>query len=751
MFIDGLDEFEGQEDTVIKMINDLADQTHVKVCVSSRPLPAFEEAFGGKPSLRLQDLTFDSIRKHAEVKLSEPIRKYFSPNKYDRIQAEDLVDRIVWRADGVFLWAIIAIRDLYDGLRGHANIDHLAQTLESLPSELENLFMLMLYRIKPVFKRDAAYFLQIAMYHANTSRDHLDLCRLHFSHSQREVKDSPAHYENIATSELVTACRAQEKRLLSHTAGLLELTSETNGQRIYGKRKDYDPILFTRINFLHRTARDFLLRNDEAKLFLADYGCSEAQVRLSIAKGTLAQVAHFSQGDAEYVDDKWPNPVYHPFLASLRQISQAEQILGAAQANLMQSLNYESLACGYRVFAPSNTHSWTGPSAFWITDARGNSIDQVGMAAYVGNTRYVCEQLDLPIESPTYLSSFPDLNKYSRSKRNTATLTWSSDFNDSLNQNIDVATGLRSSKYRQALGRCLQWKSDDRLSSQTEDLSDNHLLAETYMLCCCNWTSFELARVLLRAGANPMAQVRPMKSESVIPGPDLVESFWGRFLDYMYDFRPEYPKASGQSQGLSNNTLKEIFDTTKTLLVNGVDINYHLKPAGSYNYNSYLKGGATKVERFGFDFSLTASAMFVLEECFGTETEFREFVVAVESLIKRPTREIVAIDLSQELYTIPELNEEGQKAHPNAEESEMLLSLIEKWEDTGRRDDLDALNAALEAVWRAHHPSVELMKWSEVLNDSEWTTIEDDDDEGKNDENVDEQDEDDNYEVDPSD
>lgn len=159
IFIDGLDEFEGREDTVIEMMEALADQTHVKVCLSSRPLVAFEEAFSGKPSLRLQDLTFDSIKDYAKVKLSKPIQKYVSLNETERNQADHLLTRIVERADGVFLWAIIAVRDVLDGLRGIANLNELAQTIESLPSQLESLFVLMLDRISPAFKRDAAYFL----------------------------------------------------------------------------------------------------------------------------------------------------------------------------------------------------------------------------------------------------------------------------------------------------------------------------------------------------------------------------------------------------------------------------------------------------------------------------------------------------------------------------------------------------------------------------------------------------------------
>ena len=765
MFIDGLDEFEGQEDTVIKMIGDLAEQTYVKICVSSRPLLAFEEAFSEKPRLRLQHLTYGSMIEYGIAKLSEPIEKYVSLNLCERYQAEVLVDKIVERAHGVFLWAIIATRDVYDGLRGMASINELAQTLETLPSEIESLFMLMLHRIKPAFKRDAAYFLHVAMYSYEYQRNvEIDLCRLHFSHSQRDFKDRPAHYEDIANSELIIACRTLEIRLLSHTAGLLELTPKENAQRIYGKRKDHDPILSMKLNFLHRTARDFLLRNDEAKSFLARNGSSEAQVRLSIARGILAQVAHFSKGDAKSADDEWPNPVYYPFLASLEQISKAEQILGAAQANLMQSLDYESWARKYRVSAQLDSESWvhgkdiySEPSfqPFWIYARHATSIDQVGMAASVGMTRYVCEQLDLPIELRNYPSSFPDLKEYSWNRKTATVLAWGK-FNDSENQEIDIATELRSSKYRQALGRYLQYELNDQVNSQTKAPSQNNLLAETYMLCCCQPWDLDLVRVLLRASANPMVQVRsvdrPIENET---GFDTASSFWHFWLYYLCNLRYRNLETNGRSQGLKlydqdieeNITLMDVFDTTKALLENGADINCQLEYLESRDYRTYLK--RRDLDLVSFDFSLTASAMFVLEEWFNSEPEFRHFASEIEPLVKRPTRKIVRIELSRRLYTIPSLNYEESEARPSAEESEMLWPLFEKWEDTGHEEDLDAFQAALEEVWRAHHPGVELREGRDP-REYESTDCEDDDDDD-DDEGVDEYDEDDDSEKGASD
>ena len=46
------------------LLQQLSSARHVKVCIASRPIAAFEEAFARKPSLRLQDLTANHIREY---------------------------------------------------------------------------------------------------------------------------------------------------------------------------------------------------------------------------------------------------------------------------------------------------------------------------------------------------------------------------------------------------------------------------------------------------------------------------------------------------------------------------------------------------------------------------------------------------------------------------------------------------------------------------------------------------------------
>lgn len=60
-FIDGLDEFDGDQQHLIDLINDVERSSNVKICVSSRPLQVLQISFSSSSRLKLEDLTRDDI------------------------------------------------------------------------------------------------------------------------------------------------------------------------------------------------------------------------------------------------------------------------------------------------------------------------------------------------------------------------------------------------------------------------------------------------------------------------------------------------------------------------------------------------------------------------------------------------------------------------------------------------------------------------------------------------------------------
>ena len=63
LFIDGLDEYDGDYEKIAKLFCGITT-VRLKICLSSRPLLPFEDAFQSMPFLRLQDLTYDDIKNY---------------------------------------------------------------------------------------------------------------------------------------------------------------------------------------------------------------------------------------------------------------------------------------------------------------------------------------------------------------------------------------------------------------------------------------------------------------------------------------------------------------------------------------------------------------------------------------------------------------------------------------------------------------------------------------------------------------
>jgi len=188
--------------------------------------------------------------------------------------------------------------------------------------------------------------------------------------------------------------------------------------------------------------------------------------------------------------------------------------------------------------------------------------------------------------------------------------------------------------------------------------------------------------------------------------------FWQQWIEYLHQLRSDYIWSNGRSGGILldrrdlilNTTTKTIIGITKALLASGADVNHPLAFAERYYEMSFLKRDP---EYRRPRLILDATAMFMLEECFNKEPEFRKFATAIEPYIQKPTRRLVSMEfkLKSELG-----GEHDESAIPSLEECGMLWPLIEKWEKTGKATDFEALQSNIEDVWQAHRPN-----WQEEM------------------------------------
>lgn len=160
LLIDGLDEFVGDHADLVAFIQELSENTNVKICVSSRPWNVFEDAFKRGPSLRLEYLTYPDFVYFVESNFSRS-EGFAELQEEGKDEAENLMRAIAEKASGVFLWVNLVVRSLLSGMRDGERLSDLHRRLDELPDELEHLFQKMMDGIEPEKKQHASQLFQI--------------------------------------------------------------------------------------------------------------------------------------------------------------------------------------------------------------------------------------------------------------------------------------------------------------------------------------------------------------------------------------------------------------------------------------------------------------------------------------------------------------------------------------------------------------------------------------------------------------
>jgi hypothetical protein len=272
LFVDGLDEYEGDETEIAELFAQFSTTDRIKCCVSSRPHKPFLDTFCNVPSLRLQDLTHQDIQQYVSDKLEADIRmQRLAMTRRQDVQ--DLTDEIVTSASGVFLWVRLVVASLLRGLGNDDCIEDLRARLSALPKDLESLYRHMILRLDEVYEQESSrMFLLVG---TATSPRWDDLTRPTFMSAlalRFAVEDhgslaltAPMHFVDKDT--ITEWSKAIISKLITRCGGLLEAHAY--------KRTGLDR---ARVMFMHRTVKDFLER-PESKAVLEEKATKRAAAR----------------------------------------------------------------------------------------------------------------------------------------------------------------------------------------------------------------------------------------------------------------------------------------------------------------------------------------------------------------------------------------------------------------------------------------------------------------------------------------
>ena len=288
--IDGLDEYEGDHTQLAHWFLDHASPK-IKFLLSSRPWNAFRDAFASVPQLRLQDLIYDDIRIYANGSLrGHPRMKELLASEPEI--ATHLIEEIVTRADGVFLWVRLVVNSLLEGLRNYDRISDLRERVRVLPPDLEKLYEKLLENCAVNYRDQQGRYVLM--------RQALQAPPLTLVFSLSDEDDEQSVFSDslapMTRGEALNRCEQMERRLQVSCAGLLEV--DYRGRTILTKQDrrvalnnhDYYRTAFgSHIQYIHRTVRDFFERSDVAALVRRSAAAS-FDPKLALCRGTVLRM-----------------------------------------------------------------------------------------------------------------------------------------------------------------------------------------------------------------------------------------------------------------------------------------------------------------------------------------------------------------------------------------------------------------------------------------------------------------------------
>jgi hypothetical protein len=306
LFIDGLDEIDAEEDPLrlVEIIQNMRAKGKVhKICVSSRPEPVWNASLNRWPSLQLQDLTKWDMQLTAQGLLNT----YFSTLLTQKSAAEmdSIVLQLVFKAEGVFLWLQLALRSVQRGLCGQETERDLLRRLEILPQGIQQLYQGMWKRLgddEALYRQQAAQYFRLALQWEELRRRafifHRDEEQVLTSLGMLTASDKSLQNTILASkgkvkenSVILEALKNLNNLVETRCAGILEVSfafrirenEDLTPDKVFAKGKAENYM----VQFIHRTARDYLLHTAEGLELLECWSECDEELNLSIIRAML--------------------------------------------------------------------------------------------------------------------------------------------------------------------------------------------------------------------------------------------------------------------------------------------------------------------------------------------------------------------------------------------------------------------------------------------------------------------------------
>ncbi|KAJ4138758.1 hypothetical protein NW768_002630, partial [Fusarium equiseti] len=245
-FIDGLDEFSGEETDLENVIKFFSKSLQIKLCVSSRPRIILDDAFTDeRQSLTISDFTFRDMKKY--------VLKQFEAKQFDKLRAqpggvdecEKIMSKIAEDSKGVWLWVYLVTEDLIRAVATYEKPYKLHEILARFPKELEKYFEYIINQVDQHYRHEMAQIFLITI---------------------DEVQPLPVFLFSLLQQEKDNRNYAIDAPISPLDFEAVDADKQSMKARVHNRCKDllvvedgkHPVVLSHPVDFLHRTVRDFL-------------------------------------------------------------------------------------------------------------------------------------------------------------------------------------------------------------------------------------------------------------------------------------------------------------------------------------------------------------------------------------------------------------------------------------------------------------------------------------------------------------
>ena len=241
--------------------------------------------FADSAQLKLQDLTHDDI----ELYVRDMLQTMLGAGKIgttDCVRKFQLIQKVIHKADGGFLWVYLATRTLFEGFTNEDGIEELEARLDQLPNEIIDLYTHMPQRVNTVYRRQIAVYFELML---SKHFKPLSALRMILAADQSMATGLfKAPFDESSRGKLILKCEGLNAIVATRCAGMLE-TEELSAEASTKVLIYYEE--HSLVKALHRTVYGYF-DTPEGEEFLKSNLAIHVEPHISHATSLLLLLSH---------------------------------------------------------------------------------------------------------------------------------------------------------------------------------------------------------------------------------------------------------------------------------------------------------------------------------------------------------------------------------------------------------------------------------------------------------------------------